>query len=315
MRRRGALATQIAMVIVAVAASDPAVAASYDVAVRIETWDVDRLTTDGPAATGVQADDFEASSYPFGGATSVLEADAVASAFPGELAGRSRVYFSLPVGSGAGVVLDQNYASARLVIDDLVISGPPGTVSFRVNVEGIGGVSTRQEGLTTAATASASVRENLTSSLGPTTFFDFGSINACQRGTGALGFDGCAAAFQGTGMFAGWSGSGIGTSSELTAPVGEALRLELETGSYVFAYQGGEPGALAEADSDFAGAVRFPASIPVLTLPQGYSAFSATGGIVVPEPSAAALAAASATALMGLRCLREASASRGAESR
>ncbi len=286
MRRHSGRAARIATVFVALAAAGPAAAASYDVTVRIETWDVDRLTTDGPAATGVQADDFEASTYPYGGATSVLEAQGLASAFPGELAGRSRVYFSLPVGSGAGATLDQNYASARLVIDDLVISGPPGTVSFRVNVEGIGSVSIEQAGLTTAATASAHVRGKLSSSLGPTTSWEFGSMNVCQRGSGALGF-GCAAAFQGTGMFVGWTGTGIGSSPELTAPVGEALRLELEleTDSYVLAYQGGEPGALAEADSDFSGALRFPTSIPVLTLPQGYSAYSATGGIAVPEPT------------------------------
>jgi hypothetical protein len=303
MRRHGALAIRIATVFAALSATGPAVAASYDVTVRIETWSVDRLTTDGPSATGVQADDFEASTYPFGGATSVLEAEAFASAFPGELAGRSRVYFSLPVGAGAGVVLDQNYASARLVIDDLVISGPPGNVSFRVNVEVIGSVSIRQEGLTTAATASAYVRGDLDSSLGPTTGWTFGSMNVCQRGAGALGFE-CAAAFQGTGMFANWMGTGIGSSPELTAPVGEALRLELEldTDAYVFAYQGGEPLALAEADSDFAGAVRFPSSIPVLTLPQGYSAYSATGGIAVPEPGP--IAGSCVAQLAMLFCLR-----------
>lgn len=287
----------------------------------LPVFDVD-VETGGPTGTffahqEVTGDSFvstltnNSGAIPFGNGS----VSAVALAGPGLLGARTSSSLSVEDVSNFSEALSST-ATARFILDDLVITGPESTVplALRLDVSGTTALNTSNSSLVTDLNTSfaASVAK-AESEVRLTGFFsfldqvrlpeevDFGGT--LHRDVSSFGCVGC--------VFIQESSSGIfdGFTSAATlltpifdaAPVAVPFSLDVELSVRSFVLYGApffvNPGMMsASSATNFANTVSFPTVGPVFNLPAGYTVDSVNGMIVnnrwtgggeasVPEPS------------------------------
>lgn len=299
---------------------------TYSVAVNTVSIDtvlgVDQAETSGSAVS-------TATSYSFfvpSGVTSpgTGSYSALAVARPGSLGTSSSSTVSVIDGFPLPNVLDSS-ATARLFLDDILISGPPGAstvpLSLNLHLSGIQALDT--SALSDVFTMRGEAKAESTVQLSG--FFSFGANNPEEPDFGGrlyredLSYQGCSDALtcntflnapSATGVFAGFTGTGDALTPTFDAPVGVPFSLDMELSVKSTVLWGADTALatlIASSSTDFANTVSFPTVGPVFDLPAEYTANSPGGLIVnnqwtgggvtsVPEPSSLLLLTASGLA-------------------
>jgi hypothetical protein len=170
--------------------------------------------------------------------------------------------------------------------DDMVISGPAGTVttSFNLFLHGSESAST-----TLPSIGTNNANENIQLSF---------SINGSNKGGGLQSLassNGGAPLLNSSGMLVGWQQIGGLVTPTFTVQANVPFSLELALSTFAEVTGNLRGSFNVSGNADFGGTLTFAPSGSVFNLPQGYTANSAGAGIVnnlfVPEPSSFVLAA------------------------
>jgi hypothetical protein len=209
------------------------------------------------------------------------------------------VHPHFPIFSGAGTGGQQ---SSSFVLDDFVITGPPGDISISFNyvITGSLGTSIVAIGNLAHYAASAEVEALISyqSSAG-----GVGNLQVGQMGVYRGEIVSQSGIFQSFPLDD--DGIGMGTTPSLPTFAGDTallFGLALNTRTSASVGFGGEPGH-ANGHASFGHTFGFPTSGPVANLPPGYTLNSVSGHIVdnrfvVPEPGAFTLACSSVIVLL-----------------
>jgi hypothetical protein len=221
------------------------------------------------------------------------------------LTGESSIYAKYGAAVGSGFVNDHNSVSAILDADDFVITGPPGPVTFKLNVAVNGAVHASSND---SLRFSPSAGSNITGIIFKTLVIPAEPEDTCPMTIG--GGNANASGSSGYGVYAShFGGPALFTSAPCTLNANEPFRIRLDLGASAslitqFPYNLPMPGAEGSASARFSAS--FPSAGPVFNLPVVYTATSLTAQVedngYVPEPEAPALAAVALLALAILRC-------------
>jgi len=245
---------------------------------------------------------------------------------PGRLGASSSSTFNVTDVSNFAEALDST-GTARLFLDDIIISGLGGTVPTSLNLV-ISGTSTLNTSNSSNAVDTFRGEAKAESSVRLSGFFSFGLHDPETPDFGGtlrredisyLGCDvvGCVVTTESSeGIFAGFTGAAdVSTPIFNATPVGVPFSLDMELSARSFVLYGDEltifPNIMfASSATDFAHTVSFPTAGPVFNLPAGYTANSVSGLIVnnqwtggavapVPEPSSLLLMVSGLAGLIG----------------
>lgn len=244
----------------------------------------------------------------------IASATGAAEASAGQLSARGSGALSV-LTPGLGGTQHGGTGEARFTLDDIVISGPEGTVSTFLNLTVNGGMSGTVNTVTGPGYFLGAVGRSTSVQLSGG-FFALahtpfaGSVIASGQ-VGNCGPTGCTEtnSFVASGLFDGFTGDDMNLNLSLpvfVAQVGAPFTLDMRLiagGSASYIIQGttaGDFSLSADGSSDFSHTVSFPTAGPVFNLPAGYTVNSVSGLIVnnqwtgggvtsVPEPVSLAL--------------------------
>ncbi len=243
----------------------------------------------------------------------IASASGAAQASPGQLGARGFGALSV-LTPGLGGTQFGGTGEARFILDDIVISGPVGTVSGSLNLVVHGGMSGTVNTVTGPGYFLGAVGRSTSVQLSGGFFalahtpFAGSVIHTSQVGN--CFSTGCAQtnSFVASGLFDRFTGGAMNLNLSLPvfmAQVGAPFTLDMRLsagGSASYIIQGTTAGDFsleADGSSNFANTVSFPTAGPVFNLPTGYTVNSVsgliennqwTGGAVAPVPAPASLA-------------------------